>query len=120
MTVFLGSAPISTASAPAPACGGARSGARSGAEGPSSSAIRSRRLGHGARLRAARRRHGSGPCPSRFGVVAESWKDASPMGAPLILATFLVTVALLLAPERPEAQEAICNRHAGVEACRVW
>ncbi len=29
-------------------------------------------------------------------------------------------VALLLAPERPEAQEAICKRHAGVEACRVW
>ena len=116
MTVFLGSAPISTASAPAPACGGAPSGA----DGPSSPAIRSRRLGHGARLQSARRRPGSGPCPSRFGVVAESWKDASPMGAPLFLAAFLVTVALLLAPERPEAQEAICNRHAGVEACRVW
>ena len=114
MTVFLGSAPISTASAPA--CGGAPSGA----EGPSSPASRSRRLGHGARLQSARRRPGSGPCPSRFGVVAESWKDASPMGAPLVLAAFLVTVALLLAPERPEAQEAICNRHAGVEACRVW
>jgi hypothetical protein len=114
VTVFLGSAPISTASAPA--CGGAPSGA----EGPSSPASRSRRLGHGARLQSARRRPGSGPCPSRFGVVAESWKDASPMGAPLFLAAFLVTVALLLAPERPEAQEAICNRHAGVEACRVW
>lgn len=99
MTVFLGSAPISTASAPA---------------------SRSRRLGHGARLQSARSRHGSGRCPSRFGVVAESWKDASPMGAPLVLAAFLVTVALLLAPERPEAQEAICKRHAGVEACRVW
>lgn len=118
MTVFLGSAPISTASAPAPAP--ARSGATGGAGTPSSPAIRSRHLGHGSRLRSARRRHGSGPCPSRFGVVAESWKDASPMGAPLVLAAFLVTVALLLAPERPEAQEAICNRHAGVEACRVW
>ena len=51
---------------------------------------------------------------------AESWKDASPMGAPLVLVAFLVLVALLLAPERPEAQEAICKRHAGVEACRVW
>ncbi len=99
MTVFLGSAPISTASAPA---------------------SRSRRLGHGARLQSARSRHGSGRCPSRFGVLAESWKDASPIGAPLVLAAFLVTVALLLAPERPEAQEAICKRHAGVEACRVW
>jgi len=99
VTVFLGSVPISTASAPA---------------------SRSCRLGHGARLQSARSRNGSGPCPSRFGVVAESWKDSSPMGAPLFLAAFLVTVALLLAPERPEAQEAICNRHAGVEACRVW
>jgi hypothetical protein len=42
------------------------------------------------------------------------------MGLPLILAAILVTVALLVAPERPEAQEAICQRHAGVEACRVW
>ena len=116
MTVFLGSAPISTASTPAPACGGALSGA----QGPSAPAIRSRRLGHGARLQSARSRHGSGPCPSRFGVVAESWKDASPMGAPLLLAALLVTVSLWLAPERPEAQEAICKRHAGVEACRVW
>ena len=53
-------------------------------------------------------------------MVAESWKDASPMGAPLLLAALLVTVSLWLAPERPEAQEAICKRHAGVEACRVW
>lgn len=99
MTVFLGSAPISTASAPT---------------------SRSRRLDHGSRLQSARSRHGSGPCPTRFGVAAESWKDASPMGAPLVLVAFLVLVALLLAPERPEAQEAICKRHAGVEACRVW
>ena len=110
MTVFLGSAPISTASGPA----------RGGAEGSNSLAIRSCRLGHGARLQPARSRHEAGPCPSRFGVVAESWKDASPLGAPVLLAAFLVTVALLLAPERPEAQEAICKRHAGVEACRVW
>jgi len=52
--------------------------------------------------------------------MAESWKHASPMGLPLVLAALLVTVALSLAPERPEAQEAICKRHAGVEACRVW
>ena len=48
------------------------------------------------------------------------WQDASPKGVPLVLAALLVTVALVLAPERPEAQEAICQRHAGVEACRVW
>lgn len=52
--------------------------------------------------------------------MADYCKDASPVSVPLALAAFLVTVALLLAPERPEAQEAICKRHAGVEACRVW
>jgi hypothetical protein len=52
--------------------------------------------------------------------MADSWKEASPMGLPLVLAALLVIVALVVAPERPEAQEAICQRHAGVEACRVW
>ena len=118
MTVFLGSTPISTASGLAPALD--TGGATSGAQGPSSPAIRSRCMGHGARLQSGRDRRGAGPCPSRYGVMAESWKDASPMGLPLVLAALLVTVALLVAPERPEAQEAICKRHAGVEACRVW
>jgi hypothetical protein len=114
VTVFLGSTPISTASAPAPVP------APCGAEGPSAPASRSRRLGHGARSGSARSRHGAGPSPSRYGATTDSWKDASPLGVPHVLAAFLVTVALLLAPERPEAQEAICQRHAGVEACRVW
>ncbi len=39
---------------------------------------------------------------------------------PLLLATILVVAAHLLAPERPWDQEAICQRHNGVEACRVW
>jgi hypothetical protein len=39
---------------------------------------------------------------------------------PLALATALVLLALLVAPERPRDQEAICQRQAGVEACRVW
>ena len=112
MTVFLGSAPIFTASAPAPATGGA--------EGPGSPAIRFRRLGHRARLESARGRHGAGQIQSRYGATGDFWQDASPKGVPLVLAALLVTVALVLAPERPEAQEAICQRHAGVEACRVW
>ena len=32
----------------------------------------------------------------------------------------LVLAASLLAPEQPEAQAEICQRHNGVAACRVW
>jgi hypothetical protein len=39
---------------------------------------------------------------------------------PLALAALLVALALLVAPEQPRDQEAICQRQAGVEACRVW
>jgi len=48
--------------------------------------------------------------------------DRPPLAAatPLLLATVLVLAAHLLAPERPWDQEAICQRHNGVEACRVW
>lgn len=40
--------------------------------------------------------------------------------APLLLAVGLVLGAVMLAPEQPLDQEAICHRHNGVEACRVW
>jgi hypothetical protein len=40
--------------------------------------------------------------------------------APLLLAVALVLGAVVLAPEQPLDQEAICHRHNGVEACRVW
>jgi hypothetical protein len=36
------------------------------------------------------------------------------------LAVLLLLLAVLVAPERPQVQEAICQRHNGVEACRVW
>ncbi|MCS5700910.1 hypothetical protein NZK32_17860 [Cyanobium sp. FGCU-52] len=39
---------------------------------------------------------------------------------PLLLTAALVLMAVLLAPERPGDQEAICQRHNGVAACRVW
>ena len=32
----------------------------------------------------------------------------------------LVLAAAVLAPEQPEAQAEICERHNGVAACRVW
>lgn len=41
-------------------------------------------------------------------------------GIPLALAAMLLLAAVLVAPEQPLAQEAICQRHNGVAACRVW
>ena len=40
--------------------------------------------------------------------------------APALLAAVLLLVAGLAAPERPADQAAICQRHNGVDACRVW
>jgi len=39
---------------------------------------------------------------------------------PLVLVAVLVLLAVLVAPERPRDQAAICQRHAGPVACRVW
>ncbi|MEB3322938.1 MAG: hypothetical protein VKI81_08955 [Synechococcaceae cyanobacterium] len=39
---------------------------------------------------------------------------------PLALAAVTFAIAVLTAPEQPARQEAICQRHNGVEACRVW
>lgn len=41
-------------------------------------------------------------------------------GIPLLVAALLVGLAFVVAPEQPQAQEAICHRHSGVVACRVW
>ena len=46
-------------------------------------------------------------------------RGASP-GVALVLAAILVSVAAVVAPERPQDQEAICQRHSGEVACRVW
>lgn len=46
---------------------------------------------------------------------------ASPPGLPTLLAVgLLVLLAATLAPERPQDQAAICQRHNGPVACRVW
>jgi hypothetical protein len=39
---------------------------------------------------------------------------------PVVLVGVLVLLAVLVAPERPLDQAAICQRHAGPVACRVW
>ena len=63
------------------------------------------RGGHGLRVAA----------PAR-GVALESALPA----LPLVLVGVLVLLAVLVAPERPRDQAAICQRHAGPVACRVW
>jgi hypothetical protein len=39
---------------------------------------------------------------------------------PLVVALGLVLSAFLLAPEQPQELAAICERHNGISACRVW
>lgn len=48
------------------------------------------------------------------------WGPVSGSGAALGLAGVLFLLAVLVAPEQPLDQEAICHRHNGVAACRVW
>ena len=44
-----------------------------------------------------------------------------PLGLPTLLAVgLLLLTAATLAPERPQDQAAICQRHNGPVACRVW
>ena len=49
------------------------------------------------------------------GVVPESALPTLPL-----VVVVLVLLAVLVAPERPGDQAAICQRHAGPVACRVW
>ncbi|MFM7266554.1 MAG: hypothetical protein ACKOZW_13375 [Cyanobium sp.] len=56
--------------------------------------------------------------PAR-GIAGRGTRRSS-MGVPLALAGLLLALAVLVAPERPADQEAICHRHNGVAACRVW
>jgi hypothetical protein len=46
--------------------------------------------------------------------------DSAVPTLPLVLVGVLVLLAVLVAPERPWDQAAICQRHAGPVACRVW
>ena len=46
--------------------------------------------------------------------------DSAMPTLPLLLVGVLVLLAVLVAPERPRDQAAICQRHAGPVACRVW
>lgn len=46
-----------------------------------------------------------------------SW---NPILAPAVLVGVWLFAAALLAPEQPQHQAAICQRHNGFDACRVW
>lgn len=52
--------------------------------------------------------------------VTPAVREGARPAVPLCLAAILVSAALLLAPEQPRDQEAICQRHSGEVACRVW
>lgn len=54
-----------------------------------------------------------------FGASASAGRRSTGLGA-LVLVGLVLALALLAAPEQPGDQAAICERHNGVQACRVW
>ncbi|MCP9799244.1 serine protease inhibitor [Synechococcus sp. RedBA-s] len=49
-----------------------------------------------------------------------SWSLPRSLGALPWLVVALVLTAALVAPEQPEQLAALCQRHSGPAACRVW
>jgi hypothetical protein len=49
-----------------------------------------------------------------------SWSLPRSLGALPWLVVALVLTAALVAPEQPEQLAALCERHNGPAACRVW
>ena len=47
-------------------------------------------------------------------------REGAAPGASLWIALLLLVLAVVVAPEDPKDQEAICHRHSGEVACRVW
>jgi hypothetical protein len=66
----------------------------------------------------------SPPAGGRLGLKRQSLGPLPPLAGDglvaALVAALLILAALLLAPEQPQDQEAICKRHNGVAACRVW
>ncbi len=92
---------------------------------PARRGLQRRRLGrislsgrHGARD------HGAvGRLPVGFRLVLARGQRRWPTPAlimAMLLAPTLMLLAATAAPEQPHSQEAICQRHHGVEACAVW
>ena len=58
-------------------------------------------------------------------IVTPAWSARRPKRgavclAPCLLVMVLFGAAVVLAPEHPQDQAAICQRHNGDVACRVW
>lgn len=49
-----------------------------------------------------------------------AWSLPRALGALPLLVGALVLTAALVAPEQPEQLAAVCERHNGPAACRVW
>ena len=60
------------------------------------------------------------PAPNPVRPAAVMARPGAGASSALLIAAVLVLLAALIAPEQPRFQEAICQRHNGVAACRVW
>jgi len=72
----------------------------------------------GHRSRSARSQSLSGQRTLRSASWQRPWRREATV--PALFAAVLLLVAVVAAPERPGDQAAICQRHNGVDACRVW
>jgi len=57
---------------------------------------------------------------TRPGLAKRRGGGWEPVLAPAVLVAVWLFAAALLAPERPQDQAAICQRHNGPDACRGW
>ena len=53
------------------------------------------------------------------GLLLPAARRSVGLGALMVVGVVLAS-AMLLAPEQPVDQAAICERHNGAQACRVW
>ena len=72
----------------------------------------------GPRSRSARSQSLLGQRSLRSAAWQRPWQREATV--PALFAAVLLLVAVIAAPERPGDQAAICQRHNGVDACRVW
>ena len=72
----------------------------------------------GHRSRSARSQSLLGQRTLRTASCQRSWQREATV--PALFAAVLLLVAVIAAPEKPGDQAAICQRHNGVDACRVW
>jgi hypothetical protein len=87
------------------------------------SALAPRSLGAGARALQAPEWAGGAAVavpPARRKRPRCAGREGADWGVSLWVPLLLLLLAVVAAPEDPKDQEAICQRHRGVVACRVW